>query len=224
MENQTLRKLPLFPLPLVLFPGAVLPLHIFEERYKQMIRTCLETDKQFGILLQDPTDAPGGENLAPIGCIAEIMMMIPLEEGRMNILTTGKSRFVVRRLLHAHEYLVGEVEEVHDDLDLRASLEGEAIRVKKLFEEMIALAVELSDSPLVEGAVPDEAEALSFSVSAAVPMENALKQRLLQTTSTSYRLKELHKVLTSLIETYRRRKLAKKAAEGNGHGGNVRLP
>lgn len=222
MENQPLRKLPLFPLPLVLFPGEVLPLHIFEERYKLMIRACLETDRQFGILLHEPSDER--ENPVMVGCIAEIMLTFPLEEGRMNLLTTGKSRFVVRKFFDDCEYLTGEVSELHDDLDFDNSLEADAIRVKKLFEELIALTIELSDSPLREGSVPEEATALSFAVAAALPVGNPLKQRLLEMTLTSQRLRELHTVLTSMIETYRRRKLARKAAEGNGHGGKVRLP
>lgn len=223
MENQPLRKLPLFPLPLVLFPGEVLPLHIFEERYKLMIRTCLETDKQFGILLHEPSDEREREHPVVVGCIAEIMMTIPLEDGRMNLLTTGKSRFVVRKFLDDCEYLTGEVSELHDDLDFDTSLVADAIRMKKLFEELIALAIELSDSPLVKGTVPEEAAALSFAMAAALPIGNPLKQRLLEMTLTSQRLRELHTVLTSMIETYRRRKLAKKAAKGNGHGGKVRL-
>lgn len=223
MENPPLRKLPLFPLPLVLFPGEVLPLHIFEERYKLMIRACLETDRQFGILLHEPSDERERENPVMVGCIAEIMMTFPLEEGRMNLLTTGKSRFVVRKFLDDCEYLTGEVSELHDDFDFDNSLEADAIRVKKLFEELIALAIELRDSPLMEGTVPEEATALSFALAAALPIGNPLKQRLLEMTLTSQRLRELHTVLTSMIETYRRRKLARKAAEGNGHGGKVRL-
>lgn len=223
VEHQTLRTLPLFPLPLVLFPGTVLPLHIFEERYKLMIQTCLETDKQFGVVLLDPDTQPESEESSRIGCIAEIMLVVPAEDGKMNILTTGKTRFSVERLLRDKEYLIGEVREFHDDLDLPATLEGDARRVRKLFDELVALAVDLSDSPLAEGTVPEEAQALSFAVSSAVPMENSVKQLLLEMTSTSLRLRELQRILTSLIDTYRRRKFAKKAAEGNGHGGKIRL-
>ncbi len=104
--------LPLFPLNTVLFPGMPLPLHIFEERYKRMIRLCLENTQPFGVVLI----RSGSEALGPlaepfeIGCTARILEIQPLVEGRMNIITLGENRF---RILSTHpqdEYLVGQVE------------------------------------------------------------------------------------------------------------------
>ena len=89
-----LRRLPLFVLPTVLFPGALLPLHVFEPRYRQMAARCLETDKRFGVLYHD------GERWGPfalreggIGCVAEIVRFQPLPDGRSLLLTQGLERF-----------------------------------------------------------------------------------------------------------------------------------
>jgi Lon protease-like protein len=105
-------ELPLFPLNTVLFPGMPLPLHIFEERYKQMIGECLEGDRLFGVVLI----RNGSEALGPlaephtVGCTARIMEVEPLEEGRMQITTVGEQRFRILSLIYDLPYLVGMVE------------------------------------------------------------------------------------------------------------------
>ena len=105
-------ELPLFPLNTVLFPGMPLPLHIFEERYKQMIGECLEGDRLFGVVLI----RNGCEALGPlaephtVGCTARIMEVEPLEEGRMQITTVGEQRFRILSLIYDLPYLVGMVE------------------------------------------------------------------------------------------------------------------
>ena len=104
--------LPLFPLHNVLFPGMALPLHVFESRYKQMIKFCLEGDKRFGVVLI----RHGSEALGPlpephlIGCTAQIIEVQPLEEGHMYLTTTGVQRFRINTINHGLPYLVGKVE------------------------------------------------------------------------------------------------------------------
>jgi len=105
-------ELPLFPLNTVLFPGMPLPLHIFEDRYKQMIGECLEGERLFGVVLI----RNGSEALGPlaephtVGCTARIMETQPLEEGRMQITAIGERRFRILSLKYDLPYLVGEVE------------------------------------------------------------------------------------------------------------------
>ena len=105
-------ELPLFPLNTVLFPGMPLSLHIFEERYRQMIRLCLDTQQPFGVVLI----RQGVEALGPlaephnIGCTAQITRMEPLDDGCMNILTAGRERFRIFSLSYELPYLVGRVE------------------------------------------------------------------------------------------------------------------
>jgi Lon protease-like protein len=102
---------PLFPLQTVLFPGTPLYLHIFEERYKLMVRHCLEKDRRFGVvLLRHGTDVGKTIESYPIGCIARIVHIEPLDEGKMNIVALGEQRFITLNLDQEQDYLVGEIE------------------------------------------------------------------------------------------------------------------
>lgn len=108
-------ELPLFPLNTVLFPGMPLKLHIFEERYKQMINWCIEKRQPFGVvLLKEGTevDTGFGDPAEPylIGCTAQITQVQPLTQGRMNIAALGQERFRILSLSHDKPYLVGQVE------------------------------------------------------------------------------------------------------------------
>jgi Lon protease-like protein len=101
-------ELPLFPLDVVLFPGMPLSLHIFEERYKQMIRTCLDKDQPFGIVLNREDNKNFGAHW--VGCTAKISDMQPLTQGRMNIQVVGTQRFRIRVLDTNQPYLTGQVD------------------------------------------------------------------------------------------------------------------
>lgn len=106
-------ELPLFPLNTVLFPGMPISLHIFEERYKQLVKRCLETQGPFGVaLIQRGSEAHGPlPEPHPIGCTAQIAQMEPLGQGRMNILAVGVERFRILALnSRDYPYLVGAVE------------------------------------------------------------------------------------------------------------------
>src|SRR6266849_10942666 len=97
------RELPIFPLPIVLFPGAPQPLHIFEPRYRQLVHDCLAGDRRFGVAYAAPDPAPGTPGTpgmpAPgpgdVGCVAVIRSTQPLPDGRSNVLTVGERRFVL---------------------------------------------------------------------------------------------------------------------------------
>ncbi|MBN2146779.1 MAG: LON peptidase substrate-binding domain-containing protein [Anaerolineales bacterium] len=105
-------EIPLFPLNLVLFPGTPVHLHIFEERYKQMIAHCRETGAPFGVVLIRQGMEALGSLAEPhlIGCSAQIAHIQPLEEGRMNLVALGEERFRIIRLKRERPYLVGIVE------------------------------------------------------------------------------------------------------------------
>jgi Lon protease-like protein len=104
-------ELPLFPLNSVLFPGMLMNLHIFEERYKQMIGLCLKTRQPFGVvLIAEGKEAFGEAKPHLIGCTARIARTQPLEQGRMDITAVGQERFEIQSLRHDRPYLVGLVE------------------------------------------------------------------------------------------------------------------
>ena len=118
------RRLRLFPLNAVLFPGAALNLHIFEARYKQMINECLESGEGFGVaLIADGAEA-GDPNVTPhdVGSIAEIVDVQPLPFGRFYISTVGRARFRITEIVSREPYLTVSAELLEDDAQIgRAS-------------------------------------------------------------------------------------------------------
>src|SRR5947199_221766 len=113
------RELPIFPLPIVLFPGAPQPLHIFEPRYRQLLQDSLAADRRFGIAYVAPDPAPDADPVpspGDVGCVALIRSNQPLPDGRSNVLTVGERRFVLRCWISStHPYRVAEIEEFDDD-------------------------------------------------------------------------------------------------------------
>src|SRR3989475_235534 len=115
------RELPIFPLPIVLFPGAPQPLHVFEPRYRQLLVDCQDGDRRFGIAYVAPDRAPAADpapSAGDVGCVALIRSIQPLPDGRSNILAVGERRFVLRRWVEREPprpYQVAEVEEFDDD-------------------------------------------------------------------------------------------------------------
>ena len=102
--------LALFPLEVVLFPGAPLPLHIFEPRYKEMISECLEQKRPFGMVRAQK------DSLAEVGCTAVILNVFKkYEDGRLDIATQGKQRFEIVQLNQERAFLQGEVILFEDD-------------------------------------------------------------------------------------------------------------
>ncbi len=102
-------RIPLFPLNVVLLPGAELPLHIFEPRYRQMVKNCLEEKSEFGMLLSLP------KGVAHVGCTAEILGVVKrYEDGRMDILTVGRAPFRVVELFTKDPLLEGHVDYLED--------------------------------------------------------------------------------------------------------------
>src|SRR5436189_3175819 len=113
------RELPIFPLPIVLFPGAPQPLHIFEPRYRELLADCLAADRRFGIAYVPAEPAPGSESLpraGDVGCVALIQNTQGLPDGRSNILTVGERRFVLIDLVGSDRpYRLARGEEFDDE-------------------------------------------------------------------------------------------------------------
>ena len=112
MGELSVRELPLFPLPeVVLFPQEVLPLHIFESRYKIMLQSVLESDSMFGVIKWDPTT----KSMANIGCCAQIIKHQTAEDGRSNIITLGQQRFQVLEIMRSTPFCSAMVSWISDD-------------------------------------------------------------------------------------------------------------
>ncbi|MEX1184143.1 MAG: LON peptidase substrate-binding domain-containing protein [Gemmatimonadota bacterium] len=134
------RRLPLFVLPIVLVPHAVLPLHVFEPRYRRMVARCLETDRCFGVLFHDGEAGPPfvlQEDV--IGCVAEIIEFRPLPDGRSIILCRGRERFrVLDGIENADDYAEALVEGYADAADEPGDIREQRQRVIELFTDAVA--------------------------------------------------------------------------------------
>jgi len=209
------RELPIFPLPLVLFPGASQPLHIFEPRYRQLLSDCLDQDRRFGIAYAapdqhaDPAPAPGD-----VGCVAHILTTQALPDGRSDILTTGEQRFVLLEWLPTDRpYRMARVEEFADEPVDSAEADGIGQDVRRDFLRVMD-ALE-QDPP----ELPVDPEALSFRVAASLELEAPGKLALLAIRSTTVRLRRLAALLQPLAADAERRAAVRHRARGNGKGG-----
>ena len=180
--------LPLFPLNVVLFPHMPLPLHIFEPRYRQMIADCLEEGHSFGVVAIREGSETGPSTPYDVGTLAKIVRIDRLDDGRMNLLVMGASRFAVVRTADDRPYLRGEIRiipESGDDLDATARLtEVTAISFRQYANLLRELVGEKPD----EAEPPMEPELLSYLIAAALNLQVPEKQTLLAEARTDSRL------------------------------------
>jgi len=215
-----IRHLPIFPLPLVMLPNELLPLHIFEDRYRQMLKDVENEGKLFGVVLFEPGEAfeekpPAGT----VGCVAEIRESEMLPDGRSNILTLGLIRFRLMDYVDAGEpYFVAEVEFFEDEKEDAAEIDPLADDVFGMFERMAKAAFRMSGN---RGHLPEiqrtNPEALSFLITAAFNFEHAKKYDLLKTTSTLKRLSELKIVLDQAVGQIEESADIQTVSRTNGH-------
>jgi Lon protease-like protein len=182
-------ELPLFPLNTVLFPGATLPLHIFEDRYKQMISQCIEERRPFGVLLIRKGQEVGDiAEPFDIGTTAHIARVDELDEGKMNLLCLGGKRFRTVRLLNQEPYLTGEVEflETSEDDDPKAKeLSDDA---GSLFAEYVRLYLAMSNQWARSLEMPGDPDLLADFIGSRLGVDPHMKQRLLEELSARTRL------------------------------------
>ena len=192
--------LPLFPLDLVLLPGAPLPLHIFEPRYKEMISECLEQKKPFGIVRASE------EGVAGIGCTAEIVSVTKkYDDGRMDILTRGVDRFEVLEVNEERTFLRAEISLLQDE-DVKDEGGDAASRIEQpLVELAVRLHAEIVKLAGAELSEPDEtATNLSFLLAGSLPLDLDFKQNLLATLSERKRLEAVVGYLQAVLPGLRR--------------------
>jgi Lon protease-like protein len=198
-------KISLFPLDVVLFPGAVLPLHIFEERYKEMVAECLANRTSFGIVRAQQ------EGLSVIGCAAGIVRVIHrYGDGRLDILCQGESRFEIEMLENTRAFLEAEVTFFED--------EG-AVASRALREECAALHFEALELAGIEMQTMQLSldEPISFKLAASLPSDLGFKQQLLGLRSDAERTDRLRDFYQAILPKLRMGAHASKAAGHNGH-------
>lgn len=213
-------ELPLFPLPMVLFPGVPLPLHIFEPRYRQMLEEISATNNLFGLSYFDDAEndiPPAGH----IGCAAEVTEIQAVPDGRSNILTVGLIRYRVEKYVERErEYLTAQVsffeDEPEDSEALRASAQEVAATFTRIARSVRKINDERTNLPDISDTEPQR---LSFLVAAAVELDMQTKQSLLELRSTQERLDRLREILALVVDNYEERARIHDVAKGNGHSG-----
>lgn len=215
-----IKHLPIFPLPLVLMPFEILPLHIFEERYKKMLQDIGVAKNMFGVSLMEPeAEGPDRPPVGTTGCVAEIRESQLLDDGRSNILTTGIIRYRIERYIESPDpYLVAEVDFFEDVDESSADIEPLADEVFSLFKRVAEAAHKISGQ---QGEFPEipkaEPQQLSFLVSAAFNLDNEIKYRMLEMRKTSERLSHLRDVLSRSVEQVEETAKINKVSRTNGH-------
>ena len=196
--------LPLFPLDVVLFPGAPLPLHIFEPRYKEMINECLEQKKPFGMVRAK-------ENaVAEVGCSAVIVnVMKRYEDGRLDISSEGRQRFAIVELNHDRPFLQAEVTWFNDDEP--APIDSKDAETAIQFHEQL-FAVLGQDAEIDPAKHP-----LSFQLANQLPVDLDFKQAILEMKSEAERIQTLVEYYKATIPKVEKTLKARERASGNGH-------
>jgi len=215
-----IKHLPMFPLPLVLLPNEVLPLHIFEPRYRQMLKDVASEKNFFGVSFFNPTES-FAEKPAPetVGCVAEVRETQTMPDGTSNILTVGVIRYRLIDYVDAGEpYLVGDVEFFEDFEGDKNILQPLADEVFALFRRIAEAAHTLSNA---RGAFPEiaqtEPQALSFLIAAAFNLAPALKYQMLETRSTSERLTKMREIMRQTVGRMEETADINRISKTNGH-------
>lgn len=208
--------LPLFPLRIVLFPGALLPLHIFEPRYQQLLTDVSAGDHRFGLL--PPGENGGLPGPGTVGSVAVVRAVQPLPDDRANIVVSGERRF---RLLESATattpYYQGLVDWVDDSADVQVPTGEEIARLRTLGQRY-ALALHALSDQVWEVQFPERPAELSFEVAALLEWEFDARQRFLEVRSATERVARLLQVLPGLVQGAEARALSHARAKTNGHG------
>lgn len=195
--------LPMFPLGSVLVPSMVLPLHVFEERYRQMVRDCLAGTPEFGVvLIARGSEVGGGDVRTEVGTVARMVEAAELPDGRFALHCVGTRRIRVRRWREDDPYPRAEVVDWPDEPDGTAAERTEE-RERALVElrRALGLQAELGEpAPPVTVEVDDDPEVASHQISALAPIGPLDRQRLLEVPTTAGRLAVAQAVLLDAIE------------------------
>ena len=204
------RIIPLFPLGIVALPGAPVPLHIFEERYKEMIGRCIEESLDFGIVWFS------GEQIRDKGCTVRILEVLQrYDDGRMDILTRGERRFDVREIFDRRAYLEGRVRFFDDAPEpFPGPLQPLAERGRAVFQELVGL---LSSGAETQGIDLSDPKHLSFVIAGFEGFGAPEKQAFLEMTSTRTRLEKGIAAMEEAMERLRLTHRIERIIGGNGH-------
>jgi len=195
----------LFPLGVVLLPTERIPLHIFEERYKELIGECLETDGEFGLVFADDDGMRGTGTRA---VVVEVLERFP--DGRLNIVVEGRDRFRIVQETSGRSFDTAEVEDLRDEETGTPNQQDLA--------ECLQAYQRLADAAGAEPAELDQSGAsVAFQIAAGIDFAPELKQELLELRSEGERLVKLAELLDRAVDVVLLQRSARERAAGNGH-------
>ena len=202
-------RIPLFPLNVVLFPGEELPLHIFEPRYRRMVRDCLDARSPFGMLLAMD------DGITKVGCTAEILEVVKrYPDGRMDIITVGRDIFRIVELFTEDPLLEGQVDYLEDrESPIEPHQKCQLIEVYETCHTLLfnSLPRDVEEVPVEE---------LSYAIASCLPLDLLWKQQILELRTESERRERLLRYLRDWAPHLLKEKAMHKSAGSNGHGLN----
>jgi len=188
-------RLPLFPLGTVLYPGLLMPLHIFEERYRTLVADLsglpADAPRRFGVIAireGREADEDGVRALYQVGCTADVRQVEPLPDGRFDLVTTGSRRFRLSRVDRTRPYLTGEVEYLDEPPGEAAAVLAESVaRWYRAYRDLLLAA--RGQPPRESAQLPTDPVVLSYLVAAAMVLDLSDKQLLLEASDGAARLR-----------------------------------
>ena len=182
------RRLPLFPLNVVLFPNATLPLHVFEERYKRMVQDWLDADSLFGVvLIKSGAEVGGPAEPYDVGTVARIAQVNRLDDGRMILSVVGQVPFRIVELAETEPYMTARAEMLEEE-GVESVASEEVERVRKATMQHVRLIVGIKGGWVDEPKLPKDPTTLSYFVAPALQIGLPQKQALLEERNTAERL------------------------------------
>ena len=196
----------LFPLGVVLLPTERLPLHIFEERYKELIGECLQADREFGLVFADD------DGMRAAGTRAEVVEVLErFPDGRLNIVVEGKDRFRIVEVTSGRSFDTAIIEDLSDQDDKDTPVQDDLAECLQAYRRLAEAA----------GAQPDDfdpgAGSVAFQIAAVIDFTPELKQELLELRSEGERLAKLSGLLDRAVDAVLLQRTARERAAGNGH-------
>jgi uncharacterized protein len=180
-------ELPLFPLQTVLYPGLPIPLHVFEDRYREMFARVLAGDRRFGVVaIVRDRGVDVGVTYHPIGCVAAVGEVHRFPDGRLDVVARGQRRFTIDGVVQAAPYIVAEISTLPEAVGDGA--EQRAVRTGRLFTRYVTTLMRIVGQQAEGIDLPDDPVAASYLVAAGLQVDLAEKQRLLTIPSAAERL------------------------------------
>lgn len=205
-----LQRLPVFPLNMVMFPGATLALHVFEDRYRSLVQHLLgksdPTTRLFGIVaIREGYEVGqhGRQSLHRVGCVVQLIEAEQYDDGRFDIEVVGRQRMHLDDMDSSGDYLVGDVEPLTERTAKGADLAREAARTTDTFAQYRHRLSEISGGPVLDGDLPHDPEYLSYTLAATSLLTLQQRQDLLEAETSLERLVMMRHDLTQEMRAMR---------------------